>query len=101
MYRPRPSNSFCVGLVGLVFRMAISVSGGICFVTGGRCPKICPHRLMVCNATGWTAAETKKAGNPCCCWVSGLIGTVTVRLMVEVGGIEPPSEGAPSLVLHA
>ena len=45
--------------------------------------------------------ETKKAGNPCCYWVSGLIGTLTVHLMVEVGGIEPPSEGTPSPALHA
>ena len=34
-------------------------------------------------------------------WDSGLFWTAVELKMVEVGGIEPPSEGTPSPALHA
>jgi hypothetical protein len=49
----------------------------------------------VATLVAWTSpAGTKKAGIPCSSEDSSLICTSLDVVLVEVGGIEPPSEGA-------
>ena len=64
-------------------------------------PLIYPHRLKACNGLTGTEADMKKAGNRISLRVSGLLWPLGHLYMVEVGGIDPPSEGTPSPALHA
>lgn len=47
------------------------------------------------------AGENEKAGTPCLTRDSGFSWILADPVLVEVGGIEPPSEGTPSPALHA
>ena len=60
-------------------------------------------RFLGPDCKGWlrTAADKKKAETLVLSGDSGLSWTALDYEMVEVGGVEPPSESAPSPALHA
>lgn len=62
---------------------------------------MCPHIPLDCKGPYGMSPDMKKAETPVFIGDFGLSGTALELEMVEVGGIEPPSESARSLVLHA
>ena len=85
---------------GLGLRTAISVVPGVPDGIGGA------GRPDTVNSTdgyrpGWSPSDTKKAEVLVSSEEIGLSWTRLELYLVEVGGIEPPSEGTPCPALHA